>query len=192
MSTPILSHETVQTPPTNIYVGLDLSLTSTGIAIIHGNQITTRRVTSTGKKGATSAEQVARLGALVEDIAHEVPWTEHARIAVEGPSYGSTGSAAHILGGFWWMVRHRLATLDLDVVVVPPGTVKKYATGKGNAGKDEVLTAVVRRYSHVDVRGNDEADALVLAAIRARVDGYPIDPGIPAANVATLPGAVSA
>ncbi|WP_298745308.1 crossover junction endodeoxyribonuclease RuvC [uncultured Microbacterium sp.] len=192
MSIPILSHETVQTPPTNIYVGLDLSLTSTGIAIIHGDQITTRRITSKGKQGATTAEQVDRLGKLVENIAHEVPWTDHARIAVEGPSYGSTGTAAHILGGFWWMVRHRLATLDLDVVVVPPGTVKKYATGRGNAGKDEVLAAVIRRYSHVDVSGNDEADALVLAAIRARLDGHPIDPDLSRTHFATLDQAVSA
>ena len=48
---------------------------------------------------------------------------------------------------------------------------------------------LVRRYPHVDVTGNDEADALVLAAIAARLDGHPVDE-IPAAHVATLTKAV--
>lgn len=180
---------TVQTPPTPIYVGLDLSLTSTGVAIIHGNVTTVQRLTSKGSKGATTAQQTERILNIVERIARAVPDTEHTRIAVEGPSYGSTGSAAHILGGLWWMVRAYLR--DSDVIVVPPGTVKKYATGKGNAGKDEVLAAVVRRYPTVEVRGNDEADALVLAAIVARLNGAPIDLNLPVANIATLPTAVA-
>lgn len=179
---------TVQTPPTPIYVGLDLSLTSTGVAIIHDDVVTVQRITSKGHKGATSLQQVDRLCDIVERIAGAVPDTDHTQIAVEGPSYGSTGSAAHILGGLWWLVRAYFR--DSDLTVVPPGTVKKYATGKGNAGKDEVLAAVVRRYSHVDVRGNDEADALVLAAIRARLDGRPIDLNLPVDRIATLEAAV--
>lgn len=188
MSDPIFSHESVQTPPQPIFVGLDLSLTSTGVAIIHGDVITVQRVTSKGSKGATTARQVDRLRTIVESIAAVVPDTEHTSIAIEGPSYGSTGSAAHILGGLWWLVRSYFA--DSDVVVVPPGTVKKYATGRGNAGKDEVLAAVVRRYPHVEVSGNDEADALVLAAIIARLNGSPIDTNLPVANIVTLPAAV--
>lgn len=189
MSTLILDAATTQAPAEPIYVGLDLSLTSTGIAIIHGDVTTVQRITSKGKKGATTADQVERLVSIVECIAGAVPLSEHTKIAVEGPSYGSTGSAAHILGGLWWLVRRYLR--DDDVAVVPPGTVKKYATGKGNAGKDEVLAAVVRRYPHVEVSGNDEADALVLAAIAARLDGHPIEETLPAAHFSTLASAVS-
>lgn len=179
---------TVQTPPTPIFVGLDLSLTSTGVAIIHGDTITVQRITSKGSKGATTEQQTDRLLDIVERIVAVVPESDHTFIAIEGPSYGSTGSAAHILGGLWWLVRTYFR--DSDVVIVPPGTVKKYATGKGNAGKDEVLAAVVRRYSTVEVRGNDEADALVLAAIVARLNGWPIDLNLPVANLVTLPTAV--
>ncbi len=192
MSTPILAHTTVQAPPTPIYVGLDLSLTSTGVAIIHDGAASVHRIGSKPVPHATTADQAHRVDMLVAAILGAIPDSDVTKVAVEGPSYGSTGSAAHILGGLWWHVRIGLSRLGYDVVVVPPGTVKKYATGKGNAGKDEVLAAVVRRYANVDVRGNDEADALVLAAIRARLDAQPIDPGIPAANIATLAGAVSA
>lgn len=43
---------------------------------------------------------------------------------------------------------------------VPVGTIKKHATGKGNAGKDEMITSV-RERGHTPVDDN-EADALAL------------------------------
>jgi crossover junction endodeoxyribonuclease RuvC len=190
LSTPIIAHATVQAPPTPIYVGLDLSLTSTGVAIIHNGTATVRRVKSKGVARATTADQAERLARLVTDIAAAFPATDHTKIAVEGPSYGSTGSAAHILGGLWWLVRDYLR--GMNVAVVPPGTVKKYATGRGNAGKDEVLATVVRRYADVAVTGNDEADALVLAAIAARLDEHPFEDSLPVAHFSTLQSAVSA
>ena len=75
-----------------------------------------------------------------------------------------------------------LLDLGLHVVEVPPTVVKKYATGKGggpDSSKDQVLAAVIRRYPAVDVTGNDEADALVLAAMGARWAGHPIDDPLP-------------
>ncbi|NUS59160.1 MAG: hypothetical protein HOV66_30530, partial [Streptomycetaceae bacterium] len=61
-----------------------------------------------------------------------------------------------------------------EVVEVTTGGVKKYATGKGNAGKDEVLAAVVRRYPDVEVSNNNEADALVLRAMGCDHLGQPL------------------
>ena len=187
MSFPYSGAPASQAPADRIYVGLDLSLTSTGVAITHGDTTTVQRITSKGRKDATSAEQTERLIDIVERIAGAVPVTEHTRIAIEGPSFGSTGSAAHIIAGLWWLVRRYFR--DDDVVIVPPGTVKKYATGSGAAQKDAVLAAVVRRYPHVEVTGNDEADALVLAAIAARIDGHPFDE-VPATHYSTLAKAV--
>ncbi|GAB4112596.1 MAG: hypothetical protein Fur0019_19060 [Tibeticola sp.] len=43
---------------------------------------------------------------------------------------------------------------------VPVGTIKKHATGRGNAGKDQVIIAV-RSRGHAPVDDN-EADALAL------------------------------
>lgn len=188
MGDPYSGAPTSQAPPTPFFVGLDLSLTSTGVALIHDGHATVTRITSTGRKGATTAETADRIDRIIHDILHALPPLEHCRVAVEGPSFASTGSAAHVLGGLWWAVRAHLSSVD--VIVVPPSTVKKYATGKGNAGKDEVLAAVVRRYLDVEVRGNDEADALVLAAIAARLNGDPIDPALPADHFSTIATAV--
>ena len=43
---------------------------------------------------------------------------------------------------------------------VPVGTIKKHATGKGNAGKDEVIAAM-RALGHA-VTDDNEADALAI------------------------------
>lgn len=179
MSLPYSGAPASQAPPEPIFVGLDLSLTSTGVAVLRNGVATVRRITSKPTPKATTDDTAARLDTLVAAIIGAIPTSDATLVAVEGPSYGSTGTAAHILGGLWWLVRHALRIEGLDVAVVPPSVVKKYATGKGTAPKDQVLAAVVRRYPNVDVTGNDEADALVLAAIRARNAGYPFETSLP-------------
>ena len=179
----IIQSGATQAPPTPIFIGLDLSLTSTGVATIHGDIVTVRRVTSKATSG-TSADTAARLDRIVAEILGHVPLSDSTHVAIEGPSYGSVGTGQHVRGGLWWLVRTELARAGIDTIIVAPSTLKKYATGKGNAGKDAVLAAVIRRYPLVEVTGNDEADALVLAAIAARVGGYPIDLNLPVAQVA--------
>ena len=68
--------------------------------------------------------------------------------------------AAHSYGGFLatltaWCEHHQIPYQG-----VPVGTIKKHATGKGNAGKDEVI-ASVRARGHAPGDDN-EADALAL------------------------------
>ena len=70
----------------------------------------------------------------------------------------------------------------------PPTSRATYATGKDNAGKDAVLAAVVRRYPDVDVTGNDEADALVMAAMGARLLGHPLEDSLPQSHLRALAG----
>ena len=68
--------------------------------------------------------------------------------------------AAHAYGGFLatltaWCEHHQIPYQG-----VPVGTIKKHATGKGNAGKQDVIAAV-RTRGHAPVDDN-EADALAL------------------------------
>lgn len=154
-------------------VGLDLSLASTGVARIENSVATVTRVTSRPTVNDSSRERVRRLTRIVAFLRTEVPCGS--TVAVEGPAFGSNDPGAHMRAGLWWMVCEMLETRGCDVYVIAPSTLKKYATGRGNAKKDEVLAAVIRRYSDVDVKGNDESDALVLAAMCARHLGHPID-----------------
>jgi Holliday junction resolvasome RuvABC endonuclease subunit len=68
--------------------------------------------------------------------------------------------AAHAYGGFLatitaWCEHHRIPYQG-----VPVGTIKRHATGKGNASKDEMLAAV-RKLGYKPENDN-EADALAL------------------------------
>ena len=68
--------------------------------------------------------------------------------------------AAHVYGGLLaaltaWCEHHQIPYQG-----VPVGTIKKHATGKGNAGKDEVIAAM-RLLGH-PVTDDNEADALAL------------------------------
>jgi Holliday junction resolvasome RuvABC endonuclease subunit len=68
--------------------------------------------------------------------------------------------AAHVYGGLMatlttWCEHH-----NIPYQGVPVGTIKKHATGKGNASKDEVIAAM-RTIGH-PVTDDNEADALAL------------------------------
>ncbi|MGE1001669.1 hypothetical protein J4H89_06645 [Ralstonia solanacearum] len=68
--------------------------------------------------------------------------------------------AAHIYGGLLghlsaWCEHH-----NIPYIGVPVGTIKKHATGKGNASKDEIIASVSKR-GHEPVDDN-EADALAI------------------------------
>jgi len=166
-----------------LVAGLDLSLTSTGVALISDTLcITLRRVQSKGSRIDTLDQRWMRLATLTDDVCSAVVSLGVPQlVVVEGPSYHSTGAGTHDRSGFWWLVVDRLAAIT-DVAEVPPASRTKYLVGKGNASKDEVLAAAVRRYRDVDITCNDVADAVGLAAMGARAMGLPIEKSLPATN----------
>lgn len=110
-------------------------------------------------------------------------------IVVEAPAYSSTTGHMHDRSGLWWLVVARLTANRLPVVEVETQRLKMYALGKGGGegtGKDAVLAAAVRRYPTVEVTGNDEADALILAAMGARHLGFPIEPTLPETHLRAM------
>ncbi len=68
--------------------------------------------------------------------------------------------AAHAYGGFMGQLTAWCELNQIPYQGVPVGTIKKHATGKGNAGKDEMIAAAVTR-GHAPEDDN-EADALAL------------------------------
>jgi crossover junction endodeoxyribonuclease RuvC len=157
-------------------IGLDLSLTSTGVAVATQDGAVTDRITSKPVPNATLEDRDVRLYAIQRRVMEYVTGDVDL-VVVEGPSYGSTTGHQHDRAGLWWLVVRSLfrQSSTFHVVEVPPSSRMKYATGRGNASKDDVLSAAIRRYPHVDVNGNDEADALVLAAMGARWLGHPLE-----------------
>lgn len=152
-------------------VGLDLSLTGTGIASIgdHGwDAVETIKTPAAKIKGHQRLLQITN-GVLGHCLGADL-------VVVEGPSFGSQGNALHQMGGLWWLIAHRLWQSGIDYRVASPSQVKKYATGKGaGIDKDRMVIEVVKRFPNVEIQNNNEADAVVLAAIGKRLLGEPVD-----------------
>lgn len=160
----------------------DLSLTSTGVAVVeHGRLASVDRLQPKGKVGR-GYPRLRHIRSTVLDVATLVPADV---VAVEGPAFGAQGDAYHQLAGLWWLVTEALHATGIPLVVVPPATVKTFATGKGNAGKDLVLAAAVRRFVDVPIDGNDQADAAWIAALVAHHYGTSVV-SVPEINLRAL------
>jgi crossover junction endodeoxyribonuclease RuvC len=164
-------------------VGLDLSLTSTGLAVIGPGKPWCATIESKGKDVEPWSVRYHRLCDLASRIIAPIP--EGALVVLEAPAYSRNTGKAFDRAGLWWMVYDLLAGSTRTVLPVAPNLRAKYATGKSGASKDTVLAAAVRRYPTIDISGNDTADAVVLAAIGCRLLGKPID-DMPATHLAAL------
>lgn len=82
-------------------------------------------------------------------------------VVLEGYGFGARGNVVHGLAELGGVVRLTLADAGIPFVVVPPASLKKFATGKGNAKKEDVLGAAIRKLNY-ERNSFDEADALFL------------------------------
>jgi Holliday junction resolvasome RuvABC endonuclease subunit len=68
--------------------------------------------------------------------------------------------AAHAYGGFMSHLESTCERMEIPYEGVPVGTIKRHATGKGNANK-ELVIAAMRARGHAP-KDDNEADALAL------------------------------
>jgi len=185
--------------PVPYVVGIDLSLTGTGLAEydMDGGRFSVETFGTKGKRTDTYAMRGDRLMGMAS---HIYDWgtagpQDPSLVVIEGPSLGNRQGSQFDRSGLWWLVVSQFQTADIPVLVVPPKTRAKYATGNGNSGKDVVVAHVIEQYGdfmdNCRIRNDNEADALVLAAIGARYLGQPQEDDLPEANVSAMSGVES-
>lgn len=112
-------------------LGLDLSLTSSGYA--HNFKYGT----------ITTKEKAAkRLYIISSEIINICIQNNIEAVIIEGYSFASRNSQAHSIGELGGCVRMRLWENKIPYIEVPPTVRAKFATGKGNASKNEVISSV--------------------------------------------------
>jgi Holliday junction resolvasome RuvABC endonuclease subunit len=147
-------------------LALDLSLTRTGVCKDDGacSVIRTDKL-----RGLPRVDHIVRQ---VQALARGVDL-----VVIEGYSFGSQGRSVFDIAELGGCVRFLLHRLGIRWVDVPPATLKKFATGKGNSAKDAMIAAAIRRFGFAG-SDNNEADAFLLWCLARHAYG---------ASVATVP-----
>ena len=168
------------------YVGIDPSLSGTAIVAIRDSSVVICQRYPSAPAGRAVEDRWNRLQAIVGQVTEVVTALgDPVHVLIESPAPSQTNGHHHDRSGLWWLLVNNLRG-HCEISEAVPQVIKKYATGKGNAGKDEVLLAVAKRYPDAPITNNDEADALVLAAIAARLDGHPTELGLPKTHLDAL------
>lgn len=135
-------------------IGLDLSLTSTGVALPDGTTTTIRP-----RNYAQTGRRLNELFGLL------VPYLDRQRpqvAIIEGYSFGSNMRGYARRAEWVGCARLALERFRVPYVDVPPASLKKYATDHGNADKAAMVQAALDAGG--DPTNDDEADAYLLRA----------------------------
>lgn len=131
-------------------VGVDLSYTGTAIRWATDSLVFS---TPAAWYEADRREAIARqVCDIVRAVAEEAP----TMVVLEAGS--SHGSTALMLGKLLGVVEHELMLDGRAMAWIPPSTLKKFATGKGNATKPDMRMALFQRTGE-DLANDNAVDA---------------------------------
>lgn len=132
-------------------IGLDLSITTTGICYPDGSTLTVPTKTEQGDLRLLHIAEAVRLaiGAGVDlAVIEDLPTHAH---------------GAGITGMVHGVVRSELMQAGVPYALVVPSTLKAYATGKGTADKPMMAVAAFKR-AGVEFKDDNQCDAFWLRA----------------------------
>lgn len=156
------------------FVGIDQSYTGFGLVVINASTDVTH--SHLGKFPAAKYDTpVDRLVAIENWLDKHLQGWDIDRVCMEGYANGSK-FGRELAGELGYAVKRFLRVYHpqrLVPTVVPPTSVKKFASGSGTAKKNEMLLAVFKRWG-MEYKDDNLADAFVLAKIAQALD----DPGI--------------
>lgn len=122
-----------------INVGIDQSLTSTGIVVQSDNKtVDYLIITSDIEK-----DEFERVSHITESIISFLSQYDVDNINIEGLSFGSNGDATRKLAGLQFHIVIELREhFNCNCSVIPPQSIKKLATGDGRSKKEELFEAL--------------------------------------------------
>ena len=146
------------------YYGIDPSLTGTGLCNeyeFHGEAICIK----TSSKERTED----RFNHIIKTILSITKGTngsvnKEIIFGIEGISFMSRGRGADKLTGLHWAIRLALYNQGFKYYEIPPSAVKKFATGKGNAKKEQMLLTAYKNFG-IEFQDNNICDGFFIAKI---------------------------
>lgn len=133
-------------------LAFDLSTASTGVCFPDGSTDTLKPPAKLDR-----AARCAWFGSAFDVIFAD--WCP-TLVVVESPFTGSNRQTGHILSELHGVLKDRIGRAGVVWQVVPPSTLKRAATGRGDASKEQMIARA--RELGADVANDDEADAWLL------------------------------
>jgi len=123
-----------------LVLGIDQSYTSTGFVVLDSD----KNIIDHGIiKSNPEDDMIQRARFIADQLVTIALKHKPKKIALEGLAFGSKGDATRDLGGLFFLIvdslRHRFG---FEISVIPPTTLKKFATGNGRAKKQEMYSAL--------------------------------------------------
>jgi Holliday junction resolvasome RuvABC endonuclease subunit len=141
-----------------IYIGIDPSLTGTGIVILdETGHVLDKDLISTKAKDPIEE----RLTCILDQITDLIGNSDAKTFCIEGLSYGSKSASMLELAGLHYLIRRSLY-FDGDLIILPPQSLKKWVCGKGNVKKEQMLLQAYKKFG-LEFQDNNICDAYCLA-----------------------------
>jgi crossover junction endodeoxyribonuclease RuvC len=149
-----------------IVLGIDLSLTGTGLSVVEGDRLLFSECYKPKNKSGPT-----RLIEIRHKVSETIDKYQPELICIEGYSFGSRGRALFQIGELGGLIRVLLHKTGIKWLEITPSQVKKFAAGVGNCGKDIIMQQVYKRWG-MEFKTSDEADAFILAKIGTILLGH--------------------
>lgn len=147
-------------------VGLDLSLTHTGYAIVQsdGTVLASGVIKSkpSGDKPLDETNRIVKIAETAMEKIDEMLPDGPDLVIIEGLAFMAKGTSLVQLAGLNYIIRILLAEFRWPFMIVQPTTLKKFITGSGKGDKDMMQMSVYKNYGF-EASDNNEADAYSLA-----------------------------
>jgi Holliday junction resolvasome RuvABC endonuclease subunit len=124
-------------------VGLDLSLTGTGIVILDNGSIMSKKLIKSKPTDKQPLKEIQRLLTIKGEIQVEIERVKPSLVLIEGLAFAAKHTSSVMqLAGLNYMVREYLALKEYPFVIVAPTTLKKFILGKGIGPKELMILEV--------------------------------------------------
>jgi Holliday junction resolvasome RuvABC endonuclease subunit len=148
-----------------LFLGVDQSLRSSGVAVISEEQ----ESVYLGRIAPAKLSDAPRLAAIRDALQTLITTTPDIRFAaLEGYAYDVGAGRVFELGEVGAVVKLALYDAKIPFIVVPPASLKQFVADHGNANKTQMRISVLRRWGY-DITQDDECDAFGLAQVARAV-----------------------
>lgn len=125
-----------------VTIGIDQSLTSTGVCISGIEDSVVQRhfeIIKTATRPEDPLDLFRRSATIADELVKICNRFSVKKAYIEGLSFGSRGDATRKLATLQGIIIDRLLAIDIEPCIIAPPSLKKFATDNGRASKEEMF-----------------------------------------------------